>query len=318
MQIFYFILGFIVLIKGADLLVEGAASIAKRHGVSDMVVGLSILAFGTSTPELVVSFLASAAGKSDLAIGNVLGSNVANVLIVCGVAAIFGRIKVNRITMRLDYPISLLAVGLLLILAMSGTSQTLTGLDGIILIAAFGLFLVRLFWEARKGNISGEEEVPTVSMSQPRAWLQIVFGLGGLVLGGNWIVDGATVLASWLGMSEALIGLTVVAVGTSLPELATSAVAARKGKADLALGNALGSNIFNILWILGVSSLVRPLTFSPMSIQDSLAVVVATLIMGALLLFSPKGELGRGRGIILLSFYGLYLVGLVLREGNLV
>jgi K+-dependent Na+/Ca+ exchanger related-protein len=249
--------GFFALIKGADVLVEGAASLAQRFGVSDLVVGMTVVAFGTSAPELVVNVLASLQGSSSLALGNVLGSNVANVLLILGVTSLFGKLGADALMQRFELPVQFLFVpllGLAVWLGSDGESWTLERLGGALLLLVFAVFFF-FNYQMRKEALT--EEVPHHSMSVTKALLFVGLGLVGLGLGGDWIVRAAVSIASSLGLSEAVIGLTIVAIGTSLPELAASVVAARKGKVDMALGNVVGSNVFNLGWVLGVSSLIN-------------------------------------------------------------
>ena len=251
-----FLLGFPLLVKGADLLVDGAASIARRFDVSEFAIGMTIVAFGTSTPELFVTMIAGFEGNPDIAVGNVVGSNIANTLLILGVAALVSPLAVSRGMVWREMPFGLLAsCGLLLVAGdtyLDGAAQGVVGrADGLLLLSFFSIFIYYSASTAQR--VKGMEELsPARGRSLARALALVAAGLAGLVLGGKWIVDGAVAMARTFGMSEALVGLTVVAVGTSLPELATSVVAARKGNADLALGNVLGSNIFNIYFVLGV------------------------------------------------------------------
>jgi cation:H+ antiporter len=243
--------GLAALIKGADWLVDGASSLARRLGISPIVIGLTIVAFGTSAPELIVNLVAAFRGNTDIAIGNIVGSNIANVLLILGIAGLITPLVVKKNTVWKEIPLALLACILVLIMAsdavLTGRSaNTLDRIDGIVLIAFFIIFLYYTFGIS-KVEAEGED-VETHPLTPTIGW--IIAGLALLVVGGKFAVDGATEIATSLGISERLIGLTVVAVGTSLPELLTSAVAASKGKADIAIGNVVGSNIFNVFWIL--------------------------------------------------------------------
>ncbi|HMS91492.1 MAG TPA: calcium/sodium antiporter, partial [Candidatus Absconditabacterales bacterium] len=261
-----FVIGFVFLIKGADMLVEGASSVAKKFHISDLVIGLTIVAIGTSAPELVVNIMASIKGSAGIAIGNVLGSNIANILLILGVSAITYPITVKKATTFKEIPFSLLAVLVLGFVAndaiIDGASFSgITRIDGLVLLSFFAIFMYYVFGISRTEN-DLPEEVTVKKMSGWKSIIFIIIGLIGLTLGGQWIVDGAIQIAKIFGVSETVIGLTIVAVGTSLPELATCVVAAMKKKSDIAIGNIIGSNIFNIFWILGLSAIISPLPFN--------------------------------------------------------
>jgi len=309
--------GFVFLIKGADLLVSGASSLGRRAGISDLVIGLTVVAFGTSSPELFVNLMASAKGNTDIAIGNILGSNIANIFLILGVSSVVYPLTVGKGTVWKEIPLSLLAACLLGVLANDqwidrAGASALTRIDGIVLLA---FFIVFLYYSASiAGKIEGmQEEVPSGVMGIGKSILFVLTGLAGLAVGGDWIVRGAVHTARTLGMSESLVGLTIVAVGTSLPELATSAMAAARKNVEIAVGNVVGSNIFNIFFVLGISATVRPLPFRPASNMD-----VGVVVLGSLLLFfsmftGRKRTLDRWEGVLLLSAYAAYLVYLVLR-----
>jgi len=315
---FLLALGFVAVIKGADWLVDGSSSVASRIGVSGLVIGLTVVAFGTSMPELVVNLLASVEGNTDIAIGNVIGSNIANILLILGVAALIYPLAVQRSTVWREIPFALLATVLIAVMAHDvyvdgALVSALTRSDGLILLGFFVIFLYYIFGMAKESantEVVGEE----VSIhSWPRSILLILGGLFGLVVGGKWVVDGAVAFASMLGVSEALIGLTIVAVGTSLPELATSAVAAYKKNVDIAVGNVVGSNIFNIFWILGVSAIVHPLPLSPVLSQDILVAVLVTLVLFAALFVGRRHVLERWQGGVFVLLYISYVIFLVWR-----
>ena len=276
-------LGFILLIKGADWLVNGASAIARRFNVSDLVIGLTVVAFGTSTPELFVNIVASGKGNTDIAIGNVLGSNISNVFLILGVSAIIYPLSVSKGKVWKEIPFSLLAVIVMGLMANDrwvdgGAYSLLTRIDGLVLLAFFLIFLYYSFSIAQA--VEGiNEHVPDISHGMAKSFLLVIIGLIGLILGSQWIVDGAVKLATGLGMSESLVGLTIVAVGTSLPELATSAMAAYRRKVEIAVGNVVGSNIWNIFFVLGVSSTIKPLPFQTKSILDIGVVVLASLLL---------------------------------------
>ncbi len=309
--------GFVILIVGADLLVKGASSIAHKFNVSEMAVGLTIVSFGTSMPELVVSLSANLDGQSDLAIANVLGSNIANVLLILGVAAVIRALPVNDATVLSEIPFSLTAALLVGFLANAAlfsqdTRLAISRLDGAILLFFFALFMTYVYKLTREGaNSQDSTSAPPMRLS--RSIFFVGLGLLGLILGGSWVVDGSVKIASNFGVSESLIGLTVVAVGTSLPELFASAVAAYRGKTDIAVGNVIGSNIFNLLWILGVTALVSDLPFDVVSNTDLVMVVIATTLIIVALALSRKATISRWHGIMFLLVYVAYLVFVVQR-----
>ncbi|MEK7507981.1 MAG: calcium/sodium antiporter [Patescibacteria group bacterium] len=312
-----FIVGFGVLIKGADLLVDGASSLAKRLGVSTIVIGLTIVAFGTSIPELIVNIFASVNGNTDIAIGNILGSNIANILLILGISAVIYPLAVKHGTAWKEIPFAFLAVIVLALMVSdafidNSTFSALTRIDGLILISFFIIFLYYVFGISKAGPPDVVETTPRV-YSLLRSYVMIGVGLVGLVLGGKWIVDGAVAFASSFGVSEALIGLTIVAVGTSLPELATSAVAAYKKNTDIAVGNIVGSNIFNIFWILGVSATIRPLPFSQLLVSDVLMTALATFLLFAALFIGKRHILKRWQGICFIAIYVGYVTYLIIR-----
>jgi cation:H+ antiporter len=312
-----FLIGFIFLIKGAGLLVDGASSLAKKLRVSNLVIGLTIVAFGTSAPELFVNLFAAFKGTTDIAIGNIIGSNSANILLILGISALIFPLKVNKSTVWKEIPMSLLAVVLVLIMAndklVDGLAfNSLTRSDGLALIAFFIIFLYYTFGIAKLEN--GEQGSETVKLySTWKSVGLIVLGLVGLVLGGQWIVSGAVAIANYFGMSDVLIGLTIVAVGTSLPELATSAVAAYKKNSDIAVGNIVGSNIFNIFWILGLSAVIKPLPFKPEMNLDLLVVVGASMLLFVWMFLGKKHTLEKWQGAVFILLYIAYIAVIVSR-----
>lgn len=311
-----FFVGFLFLIKGADFLVDGASSIAKKYNISPIVIGLTIVAFGTSMPELVVNIFASLSGNSEIAIGNILGSNIANVLLILGISSLIYPLTAKRNTVIKEIPFSLLAALVLFFLAndklIDGESASVVSRsDGMILIAFFIIFMYYTIGLTKGDHAPDENEGDIKELSNQKSILFVLLGLTGLVIGGKWIVDGAVVLARMVGMSESVIGLTVVAIGTSLPELATSAVAAYKKQTDIAIGNVVGSNIFNIFWILGVSSIIHPLPFSSSSNIDILLTVFASLVMFLGMYIGKRHTLGYKEGIGMLIIYFSYLAYLL-------
>lgn len=316
---FLFFIGFILLIKGADLLVNGASSIAKKLKISDLVIGLTIVAFGTSAPEMFVNVSASIQGNSEIAIGNIIGSNIANILLILGVCAIIFPLAVQNTTVWKEIPFSLLAALVLGILVNDHLidheeNSVLTRGDGLILLSFFIIFIYYIFSIAKKTeNTSTEETEETAQLSNFRSVAYIILGLIGLVLGGNWIINGAVEIASHFGVSEYLIGLTVVAVGTSLPELATSAVAAYRKNTDIAIGNVVGSNIFNIFWVLGLSAVIKPLPFQPSGNSDIAMTIFSSMLLFIVLFVGKRHLLERWQGALFLVLYVGYTAFLVTR-----
>ena len=312
------IAGFILLIKGADYLVQGASSIARRWNVSDLVIGLTVVAFGTSTPELFVNIIASVQGNTDIAIGNVLGSNIANVLLILGVSSVIYPLTVTKGTVWKEIPLSLLAAFMLGFLANDALIDkrdfsALTRIDGLVLLSFFVIFMYYSFGIAKK--IEGmEEHVPTKVHGLKKSLLLLMLGLIGLTLGGKWIVDGAVRLASNFGMSQALVGLTIVAVGTSLPELATSAMAAYKKNVEIAVGNVVGSNIFNIFFVLGISSTLKALPFRTRNNLDIGVVILSSILLFAYMFTGRRRSLDRWEGGVFVVLYVGYLAFLIITE----
>ena len=325
------VLGFVLLIKGADWLVKGASSISRRLGVTDLVIGLTVVSFGTSAPELIVNIVASFQGNADIAIGNIVGSNISNTLLILGIAALIAPLAVQRSTVLKEIPFNLLAALMLFVMAndmlMDGYAHSeLSRSDGFALLGFFVIFMYYTFG-IRHGAIAEEEDCHT-KPTKP-VWIAIALvtiGCAALAGGGKLAVDGAIKIAEIFHVSEALIGLTIVAVGTSLPELAASGVAAYKGHADIAVGNIVGSNIFNIFWILGISSIIKPLPFSPATTTDLFVVLFSTVLLFFLVhnglaprrLFlwwkqSKDYIIRRWEGGILLSCYIVYIGYIVWR-----
>lgn len=318
--IFLIVVGLILLVKGADFFVDGAAGIAGKCRISPLVIGLTVVAFGTSMPELAVSVTSAATGSTDLSIGNVVGSNIANILLILGVSALVCKLPVRRASLVLDIPVLLIASVLLIGLGIWGGA--LEWWDGLIFLAVFAVYMVILMRGARKDPpIPEEEKIPKSRLGiwyahkKERTWFLVVLtvlGLGMVIGGGTLLVEGAKYVARAAGMSERVIGLTVVAVGTSLPELVTSVVAASKKQTDIAVGNIIGSNIFNILLIVGVSSLVAPLEFRMTdNLIDALVALTAAVLLYWLAMFD-KHRLGKAAGIVFLLGYAAYYVYLFL------
>ena len=311
------LVGFVLLIKGASLLVDGASTLARKLNISSLVIGLTIVSFGTSAPELFVNLFASWNGTADIAIGNIVGSNIVNTLLILGIASVIYPLTVSKGTVWKEIPLSLLAACLLLIMANDtlldgATVNALTKSEGLALISFFVIFLYYTFGIAQNNS----EEDASPSTPENSVWKSvgmIALGLFGLVLGGQWIVNSATTIASIFGLSDALIGLTIVAIGTSLPELATSAIAAYKKNSDIAVGNVVGSNIFNIFWILGLSSTIKPLPFKPELNFDLLVVMAASALLFVWMFLGKKQTLERWQGVIFILLYVTYVAYIVVR-----
>ena len=313
-----FAVGFVLLIKGAEMLVSGASSVAKKYNVSELVIGLTVVSFGTSMPELVVNLLASFSGTAEIAIGNIVGSNIANVLLILGVSAAIMPLPIQRSIYFTEIPISLVATFMVGFLANANlfsdtTGLTLSRFDGGLLLLFFLLFMGYIYVVAKSKRNQVFDDGSIAIMSPRKSYLYILIGVVALFLGGKWVVDGAVAFATVIGLSETFIGLTVVAVGTSLPELVTSAIAARKGNADMSVGNVVGSNIFNLLWILGISAVIRPLPFQVASNMDLLMVIIASTLLIFAIIIGKRPRIDRWEGILFIVVYLAYLTYLVNR-----
>ena len=301
-QLVLLAVGFVLLVKGADWFVDGAASVAAKLGIPQLVIGLTIVAMGTSAPEAAVSLTAAFHGNADITIGNVVGSNILNVLIILGLAALICPMAVAKLTTFVDIPVTF---GISLLLLVLGLDGIISRLDAGILLAVFIGYLSYLFTMTKKGLISGEsEEEGAKIQSVPKALLFTALGLALIIVGSSLAVDAASAIAKMLGLSERFIGLTIVALGTSLPELFTSVAAAMKKNPDMAIGNIVGSNIFNILFIVGLSGMVIPVPFAPAFRFDMIFAAGTMLLL--LLLSLPNRRLGRVDGFILLMGYIAY------------
>jgi cation:H+ antiporter len=317
---FLFVIGFVFLIKGADLLVDGASSIAKKLRISQIIIGLTVVSFGTSLPELLVNITASAKGNSEIAIGNIFGSNIANILLILGVSAIIKPLPITKNIYFSEIPFSLIAtllVGFLANASLMGNvnSQvlTLSRLDGGILIGFFVLFMGYIFVVFKSNRDDSNFHVEGKLHSNKKSAIYILLGLIGLYFGGEWVVSGAIQMAESMGYSQTFIGLTVIAIGTSLPELFTSAVAAYKGNTDIAVGNVVGSNIFNLLWVLGVSALLNPLPFDVASNTDIMMIIFASALLLFAVAVGNRTRIVRWEGTLFVVVYVGYIVYLVLR-----
>lgn len=299
-QILLLALGFTMLIKGADWFVDGASGIATKFGIPQLVIGLTIVAMGTSAPEAAVSISAAIGGSADITIGNIVGSNILNIFIILGISAVITTLAVASSTIKYETPFMILITILLLVL---GLDKTIGLIDGIILIAAFIAYLTYLFIMAKKNK---EEQPEAKQMAIWKAILLTIIGLALIILGSNVTVNAATAIAQAFGVSERFIGLTIVALGTSLPELFTSVSAARKHNADIAIGNIVGSNIFNILFVVGLSSVIIPVPFASNFIFDTIVAIVAAALL--LVCCLKTKSLKRPAGILMLICYAAYFI----------
>jgi len=314
-----FVVGFVLLIKGADWLVSGSASVAKKYNISDLVIGLTIVSMGTSMPELIVNILASTSGASEIAIGNVVGSNIANILLILGVAAFIYPLTIRESTVMSEIPFSIVAILLVAFAANAPIfnpdySLMISRLDGVVFILFFALFMVYIIKLAREGRADMIEETPDTVLPMGKSILFVILGMVGLFLGGKWVVDGAIKIAEHFDISQNLIGLTIVAIGTSLPELVTSAMAAYRKNTDIAVANVVGSNIFNLLWVLGISAMISPMTYDPVVNADIIVLLVATcLILFSLMTGRAKNQIGKPTGVFFLACYIAYIAFLIYR-----
>ena len=303
LQLLLLSLGFVMLVLGADWFVDGASGIAAKMRIPQLVIGLTIVAMGTSAPEAAVSISAALKGSADITIGNIVGSNILNILIILGLTSAIVPIAIAKSTILVDTPYMLLITAVLLLLGWDGTVSLV---DGIILLVLFAAYLVYMLYMAKRG--AAEEEAPK-DLKLWQALLYTAVGLVLIVLGADVAVDAATKLAQLFGMSERFIGLTIVALGTSLPELFTSVIAARKGNADIAIGNIVGSNIFNILFVVGLSAIIVPVPFAATFRIDTIIALAAGILL--LVCAAFKKKLLRWHGILLLACYGAYFLYLL-------
>ena len=299
------VLGFVMLIKGADWFVDGAAGIAARFGIPQLVIGLTIVAMGTSAPEAAVSITAATSGNAGITIGNVIGSNILNVLIILGLTAVITMVPVQMSTVKWEMPFMHVITIVLAVFGFTGGEIVLW--EGAVLWALFLVYLGYLFRMAKNGSAEEEEEEMLPLWKQ---LVMLIVGVAAIVLGSDLTVDNATIIAEALGMDDRLIGLTIVAFGTSLPELVTSVTAARKGKADIAIGNIVGSNIFNILFVVGTTALITPVAFKAGFLIDSAVALAAGLILWFGVMKEQK--LKRPVGVIMLVAYAAYFVYLLM------
>ena len=311
------VIGFVFLVKGADAFVEGCSSVAKRFHVPTLIIGMTIVAMGTSLPETAVSITASISGNNALAVSNAVGSNIFNLMVVVGVCAVLTPLAVQVGILKRDFPLSIACAILLLILG--AIDMTLGHVDGVVFIVLFAFFILYMIRSARNAGNGAEgeedellaeaEEMPV--MSVPKSLIYIVAGCVAIVMGPDAVVEGCSSVASGFLLTTKLIGLTLVAIGTSLPELATSIVAAKKKEVDMALGNVIGSNIFNILMVLGIASAVSPVAFLTENVIDIVILIIFSAIVWVLAW--TKKELNRKEGILMLILYAAYVVYICIR-----
>ena len=301
------IVGFVMLTKGADWFVDGSSALAFRLGIPQLVIGLTIVAMGTSAPEAAVSITSALKGNEGITVGNVVGSNIMNILLILGIASVIVPLAVQKSTRMIEIPYMIAITVLFGVLGYTG--EMVTRVEGGILWIAFLIYLGYLLWMAKKGKEDNEPDEKQKSL--PVQLLMILTGLICIVLGSDFVVDGATEIAKVIGISDRIIGLTIVAFGTSLPELVTSIAAARRGNADIAIGNIVGSNVFNILFVAGTSALISPVVFESKFVLDT-AVATATAVLLLVCVCNKEGKLKRSGGIIMLAAYAAYFVKLLI------
>lgn len=304
--------GFVLLIKGADFFVDGSSAVAKRLKVPSLIIGMTIVAMGTSLPETSVSVSASLLGKNDLAISNVVGSNIFNLMVVCGACAVLCPMVISKDTLKKDLPFSIFAAAVML--ALGAFTNVIERWGGIILLVLFAIFLYMMISSAKKARNSGSAEADEEYKILPvwKCLLFIIGGAAGIAAGGKMVVEGASDIARSFGMSDNLIGMTIVALGTSLPELVTSVVAARKNDVDMALGNVVGSNIFNILFVLGTAAAISPVAFTTQNAIDTVVLIAMSLMV--IVMCAPKKKLMRSHGAIMLAVYAGYAAYMIIRD----
>lgn len=308
LNILLLIVGFVLLIKGADFFVDGSSSIAKLLKIPSVVIGLTIVAMGTSAPEAAVSISAGIQGSNEIAISNVVGSNIFNMLVVVGACALIKPMPLDKTIVKRDFPVNIVACVIMFVLAFVGSA--LSRFDGIFMLVLMVVYIIWLVVAALKNREESSEEIKTLSPFV--SVICIVGGIAAIILGGNLVVENAKSIASAVGLSETFIGLTIVAVGTSLPELVTSIVASKKGENGLALGNVVGSNIFNLLFILGISSSITPIAVDNRAIINIVFLLIMTVLMWILCLCT-KEKLGRLPGAVMVAMYIAYTVYLVIQ-----
>jgi len=307
--VFWILVGFVLLIRGADFLVDGASSIAKKAHIPQIIIGLTIVSIGTSMPELFVSTTSAINGHSDMAIGNVAGSNICNLLLILGLSAIIRTVKFQKETRFMEIPMTL---GLTIIfIILCNTGNIISRVEAIILLALFSMFIIYTIIMAKKGEqFDGEDNQQETTKDMPiiKSILFIILGVVALKFGGDFTVNNAVILANHFNVSEQIISLTILAIGTSLPELVTSVTAAIKGNSDIAIGNIIGSNIFNMLLIIGVAAFIKPIIYNPMYNLEMIIIMVAMILLALFPFIPPKNTMSRSNGIIYFLSYIAYMV----------
>lgn len=310
------ILGLAILIYAADLLVKGSASLSKKAGISSLVIGLTVVSFGTSAPELIVNIFSAIQGTTGISLGNIVGSNIANILLILGVGSLITTLKVQKSTTWKEIPFALLAAILLLtisndIILDNHATNMISRSEGIALMGFFIIFMYYTFSIARNQSADDQEDIPLYSIS--KSILLTILGMIGLFLGGKVLIDNAVDLATQLGVSQVLIGVTIVAIGTSLPELVTTVVAAMKKQTDIAVGNVVGSCIFNIFWILGLTSLIKPIPIEDAINYDILVSLLATILLFIAVFVNKKHAIAKLEGTTFLLIYFVYMGSIIIR-----
>ena len=317
-SILFIIIGFVMLIKGADFLVDGASNVAKKFHIPEIVIGLTIISIGTSMPELIVSITSALGGRSDMSLGNALGSNICNLLLILGVSTMIKRIDFKRETRMIEVPMSL--VFTIIFMCLCNLGQDISRVDALILIALFIMFIAYTVVMALKGeqfdkedDNEEKEKEDTENKKTTAFWLDIIYIILGIVIlkiGGDLTVDHAVNVAEYFKLSEKIIGVTILAVGTSLPEFVTSVSAAIKGKSDIAIGNILGSNIFNMLMIIGVSAMIKPFAYNMSYNKEMIILIVSTIILALFPIIPPKNKMSRRNGALYFGMYIAYVISL--------
>lgn len=313
LEVVLIILGFILLIKGADFLVDGSSKIAKKFHIPEIIIGLTIVSIGTSMPELFVSITSAIEGYPDMAVGNVIGSNLCNLLLILGLSAVIQAIEFKKETRLIEIPMTLFVTIILFVLCNIGTD--ITRGEGIFLIVLFVLFIIYTIYMGKKGEEFENKDIlvevqTDENYSTMKSIFWIILGIVGLKIGGDLVVNHSITIAKALNISEKVISLTIIAIGTSLPELVTSVTAAIKGDSDIAIGNILGSNIFNILLILGVSSVITPITYSVSYNNQILVLIIGTILLALFPFIGAKNKMTRTNGFAYLVIYAIYMIGL--------
>ena len=306
--VIFIIIGFALLIKGADFLVDGSSNIAKKFHIPEIIIGLTIVSIGTSMPELFVSVTSALEGHSDMAIGNIIGSNVCNLLLILGVSTIIRSVKFKKETRLIEIPMCLIIT--IIFMVICNTGKEVSRPEAIILIILFIIFIAYTIFMGKKGekfDSNGQEKKEEENISIIKSIIYIIIGVVGLKIGGDLTVDNAVIIAQHFNISEQIISLTILAIGTSLPELVTSITAAIKGNSDIAIGNIIGSNIFNMLLIIGVSSFINPIAYSVSYNMEMIILMLGTLLLALFPIIPPKNEMDRFNGIIYLISYIAYL-----------